>query len=317
MTGLMGTSGAAGASSALNATDTIAGGGVPAPVVYAGGYTTNEDAGPRSPLSQNMPTIASSPVDAPRYNDARISEPAKPSGPKLLSADPPSTHEVINQAKAAVAPVPLPRSRPADAPTIAGASSPRPSAPVPLPRSRPTEAPTIASATARASQPLASDGLPIPRPPADIPMKTPFGTNIKVQASPMLPKGLAPDAAKAFAPIVQSLTDRGVPVQITSGYRSPSYNARVGGAGGSQHMGGKAIDIALSGLNDVQKRTLISTVHSDPNVRGFGYYPKSDSIHIDVRPGERVAWGSNYSSSSVGKGWPTWLTKMTQAWLDE
>ena len=34
---------------------------------------------------------------------------------------------------------------------------------------------------------------------------------------------------------------------ITSGYRSPKYNASVGGAKSSVHMTGKAIDISVRG----------------------------------------------------------------------
>src|SRR5215510_11311839 len=34
------------------------------------------------------------------------------------------------------------------------------------------------------------------------------------------------------------------PIRVVSGYRSPAWNAKVGGAGASQHMEGTAADIA-------------------------------------------------------------------------
>jgi zinc D-Ala-D-Ala carboxypeptidase len=42
----------------------------------------------------------------------------------------------------------------------------------------------------------------------------------------------------------------GVPFRITSGYRSPSANAAVGGVGNSAHGRGLAVDIACAGSRD-------------------------------------------------------------------
>ena len=46
----------------------------------------------------------------------------------------------------------------------------------------------------------------------------------------------------------------GLPIIITSGYRSPSYNRRVGGARNSYHLKGMAADIQVRGV-DVQRST--------------------------------------------------------------
>lgn len=41
-------------------------------------------------------------------------------------------------------------------------------------------------------------------------------------------------------------------VQITSGYRSPALNARIGGSRTSAHMDGRAADIVVRGMTPVQ-----------------------------------------------------------------
>ena len=41
--------------------------------------------------------------------------------------------------------------------------------------------------------------------------------------------------------------DYGKPMVITSGYRSPEYNAAVGGSPKSAHILGQAVDVAISG----------------------------------------------------------------------
>ncbi len=121
-----------------------------------------------------------------------------------------------------------------------------------------------------------------------------------------------------FDPVAKSVLSEavqaGFPVAVTSGYRSPRYNDRIGGARASQHLEGKAFDVSLKGLDDDEKRDMISHFLSDGRVGGFGYYPKSDSIHIDVRD-NKAAWGSTRSSDSIGQGWPDWMTEEVNAWL--
>lgn len=73
------------------------------------------------------------------------------------------------------------------------------------------------------------------------------------------------------------------PVQVISGYRSPTTNAMLheassGVAAKSLHMQGKAIDIRMPGcpLNVLHKTAL--ALRSG----GVGYYPKSNFVHVDV-----------------------------------
>jgi hypothetical protein len=59
----------------------------------------------------------------------------------------------------------------------------------------------------------------------------------------------------------QLTTDTGEEVQwpspatleVTSGYRNPERNERVGGASGSRHMMGRALDIAIKGVEGANK----------------------------------------------------------------
>lgn len=72
-------------------------------------------------------------------------------------------------------------------------------------------------------------------------------------------------------------------IRITSGHRSPEYNKRVGGAGESQHVYGKAADIQIDGLKPKEVYTLIEQLISDGKMKqgGLGLYPTF--VHYDIR----------------------------------
>ena len=69
-------------------------------------------------------------------------------------------------------------------------------------------------------------------------------------------------------------------VVVSSGYRDPFHNGRVGGADGSYHMKCMAADIFIPG---VSKRNLIAAAYREGLVGGLGCYPGRQFIHIDVR----------------------------------
>ena len=71
------------------------------------------------------------------------------------------------------------------------------------------------------------------------------------------------------------------PLTITSGYRSPEHNAEVGGASGSKHLLGQAADIAAT--DDMQIK-IAAFATSLPKLGGFGIYPGSGLVHVDIRP---------------------------------
>lgn len=67
------------------------------------------------------------------------------------------------------------------------------------------------------------------------------------------------------------------PIVVTSGYRTPSYNARVGGVGKSQHILGKAADIRVEGIDN---RMLANYAR----IVGFTFVKVySNHVHVDVR----------------------------------
>lgn len=71
----------------------------------------------------------------------------------------------------------------------------------------------------------------------------------------------------------------GKPVHINSGYRTVSYNARIGGASYSQHCYGKACDIYINGITPKEVADYVETLI--PNTGGIGIY--KNFVHIDTR----------------------------------
>jgi hypothetical protein len=97
-------------------------------------------------------------------------------------------------------------------------------------------------------------------------------------------------------------------VNITSGYRDPSYNASVGGARGSQHIHGNAFDFSVRGLPETKQQEIASWLRSQ-GLQGFGYYPNSQSMHADL--GGARFWGPDYTKNSLGQT-PEWFRQFAQ-----
>lgn len=94
---------------------------------------------------------------------------------------------------------------------------------------------------------------------------------------------------------------------ITSGYRDPAHNAAVGGAKGSQHIHGNALDIDVSGLSQDDRLRLIRLASAE-GFGGIGVY--GNHIHLDV--GDRRAWGPSHRRQSV----PAWAEETVAQHLD-
>ena len=68
-------------------------------------------------------------------------------------------------------------------------------------------------------------------------------------------------------------------VIVTSGFRSPTHNRRIGGATGSKHTSCEAADIQVDG---VTKWQLAKYVRSMPGRGGVGTYCHTNSVHVDI-----------------------------------
>ena len=90
---------------------------------------------------------------------------------------------------------------------------------------------------------------------------------------------------------------------ITSAYRSPEYNAKVGGVKKSQHQSGTAVDVRMTNTSvaDRQRFMEIAVKHG---IQGIGaYFPSSSGgmfIHCDI--GGKRQWGPSGSRRS-SYGW--------------
>lgn len=79
----------------------------------------------------------------------------------------------------------------------------------------------------------------------------------------------------------------GAAVTISSGYRTPQYNAKVDGMAHSQHCYGTAADITVKG----QKPEAVAAYARQlmPDWGGVGIYSQQGFTHIDVRE-KRSDW---------------------------
>jgi uncharacterized protein YcbK (DUF882 family) len=90
-------------------------------------------------------------------------------------------------------------------------------------------------------------------------------------------------------------------IYLTSGYRSPSHNAAVGGAQLSQHVEGRAVDLVVDGMapSDVHHKILMLAVAGKlPLLGGLGVYPRW--VHVDTR--DRPPSGHLARWTGVGVG---------------
>ena len=79
----------------------------------------------------------------------------------------------------------------------------------------------------------------------------------------------------------------GKPVIITSGYRTPKWNEKCGGAKYSYHMRGMAADIRVDGMSAKElARELDKIVESSCGIIVYNSW-----VHFDVRPGKKYRKG--------------------------
>lgn len=93
--------------------------------------------------------------------------------------------------------------------------------------------------------------------------------------------------------------EAGFPFIITSGYRTPAHNAKVGGVPNSSHVKGLAVDIAavnIPGVTDARERIAKAAIRNGITRIGWG----NTFIHLDIDPDktQNIVWGYNNSYPS-------------------
>jgi len=81
----------------------------------------------------------------------------------------------------------------------------------------------------------------------------------------------------------------GKPIRIISGYRSPKYNRRIGGARRSQHMVAKAADLRVKGMEPKELRRIIIQLINEGKIKKGGVGLYTSFVHYDVR-GRNARW---------------------------
>jgi hypothetical protein len=87
-------------------------------------------------------------------------------------------------------------------------------------------------------------------------------------------------AEKVFQPIREHF---GVPIHISSGYRSSALNKAVGGSSSSQHCSGEAIDIDMDGSSITNKQIfdyIKDNLEFDQMIWEFGTDKNPDWVHV-------------------------------------
>ena len=104
--------------------------------------------------------------------------------------------------------------------------------------------------------------------------------------------------------ILDELRERFGRIIITSGYRTPSHNLKIGGATKSPHLDGIAADTSYIVGTDLKE---VAAYAIYKGAGGVGYYPPGDKpsgnfVHIDTR--DKPFYWRGHSNTRV----ETWLT---------
>lgn len=96
-------------------------------------------------------------------------------------------------------------------------------------------------------------------------------------------------AEKIFEPVREHF---GVPIRISSGYRSKELNAKIGGSATSQHCKGQAVDIDMDGTsNGVTNADVFKYIKDnlpfDQLIWEFGSDTNPDWVHVSYNVNQR------------------------------
>jgi hypothetical protein len=103
--------------------------------------------------------------------------------------------------------------------------------------------------------------------------------------------------------ILQPFRDAiGLPISITSGYRPPELNERIGGSTTSAHMSGRAADFIVNGMTplEVAEHIRAQALPYDQVIHEFGQWvhvgisPEEDDVRLQELTAYRDAKGVHY-----------------------
>ena len=102
-----------------------------------------------------------------------------------------------------------------------------------------------------------------------------------------------PSAAAALGDLCRVILDPlrrhiGKPIRITSAYRSPAVNAKVGSTSKSQHPKGQAADVMVVGMTSEQLAAEVVALRL-PLDQGIVYAEKPH-LHLSFKPNPRGQW---------------------------
>ena len=103
---------------------------------------------------------------------------------------------------------------------------------------------------------------------------------------------------------VQKIRDHfGKSITVTSGYRCPVHNKRIGGATGSRHSKGDAADIVVSGVAPREVAKYAESI----GIKGIGLYETNADghfTHVDTRDVKSFWYGQNEAKRTTFGGSP-------------
>lgn len=105
----------------------------------------------------------------------------------------------------------------------------------------------------------------------------------------IVPDSLLPNIQELADNLQVLRDDIGEPLHVNSGYRTPTYNKKIGGASDSQHKKAKAGDITTKSFTPKQLAARIEKLIKDGKMKqgGIGIYP--GFTHYDIR-GTKARW---------------------------
>jgi hypothetical protein len=101
-----------------------------------------------------------------------------------------------------------------------------------------------------------------------------------------LPKHLEGNLRALAENVLQPARDALGAIEVTSCYRSPEVNRRVGGASKSQHVQAQAADLKFSGGNDVLFHWIADNLEYDQLIWEFGTADAPSWVHVSYSEGK-------------------------------